>query len=67
MYTANKEKYYTVFSLKLAGYLMQRGFNLIAMGKNEKDPSRNVFFFRDSVELQDAINTYSANKKIFVV
>lgn len=46
---------------------MQRGFNLIAMGKNEKDPSRNVFFFRDSVELQDAINTYSANKKIFVV
>lgn len=54
----DKETYYTIYSQRLAGWLMCRGFCLIAMSKHKKDPSKNVFYFRDSVELQGAISEY---------
>ena len=49
---------YTVFSQKLAGYLMLRGFVLEGIGTNKHDASKRVFFFKDSDELQAAIAKY---------
>lgn len=55
----NNETYFTIFSQRLAGWLMCRGFCLVAMDKNDKDQSKNVFFFRDSAELRDAVREYT--------
>lgn len=60
--TETKEKYYTIFSMRLAGYLMQQGFVLIGMRPNVNKPDKNVFIFRDSVPLQDSISKYLAQR-----
>lgn len=54
----------TIYSQRLAGMLMQKGFVLVGMEKNEKSQSgRNVFFFKNSPELEAAIYEYvTANK-----
>lgn len=44
--------------MKLAGYLMQRGFVLVDMRPNTDGSGRNVFFFNDTPELQSAKNNY---------
>lgn len=49
---------YTIYSPKLAGYLMLKGFVLVGMEKHKNHPNKNVFFFKDSVRLQEAINGY---------
>lgn len=47
-------------SQKLAGTLMVRGFVLVKMEKdNCSDSGRNVFFFNDSPQLDNAIREYS--------
>lgn len=51
-----------IFSMKLAGYLMQRGFVLLDMRKNTDQSNRNVFLFNESNELRCAIDDYSKNK-----
>jgi hypothetical protein len=53
------KKEYTVFSMKLAGYLMQKGFVLKRMEKTMQDDSnRNVFIFNESPELLEKIHQY---------
>jgi len=47
-----------IFKQKLAGYLMQRGFVLVAMAPNKQKPNLNVFYFRDTPEIEEAINSY---------
>lgn len=47
-----------VYSQRLAGYLMCRGFVLVGMAPNEKYVNRNVFFFGKSAELDSAIQDY---------
>jgi hypothetical protein len=43
------KKEYIVFSMNLAGYLMQKGFVLKRMEKTTRDNSnRNVFIFNES-------------------
>lgn len=58
------EKYQTknvcapVFSMKLAGILMQKGFVLMDMRPNEKNESKKVFYFKNSIQLDQAIQEY---------
>ncbi|MGG1600963.1 DUF5659 domain-containing protein [Paenibacillus naphthalenovorans] len=51
-------KPYVIKSQRLAGYLMMRGFVLKGMGENDRYPGRNVFFFKNSPELVQAIESY---------
>ena len=52
---------YTVFSQRVAGYLMMRGFVLVGMDvKTKEKDGKNVFFFKDSADLQSAIKEYYA-------
>ena len=52
-----------IFSMKLAGYLMQRGFVLIDMRRNLDQSNRNVFLFKESDKLRKAIDDYAALAK----
>lgn len=55
------KKEYIVFSMKLAGMLMQEGFVLKRMEKTTRENSnRNVFFFNESDELLKVIEVYKA-------
>lgn len=54
----DKTKYRYIFSLRLAGFLMQRGFILLRMNRNLDDPKKNVFLFKDSQEIESAIQEY---------
>lgn len=54
----DKTKYRYIFSLRLAGFLMQRGFVLLRMNRNLDDPTKNVFLFKDSQEIESAIQEY---------
>jgi hypothetical protein len=51
-------KYRYIFSQRLAGYLMQKGFILLRLNKNLDDPTKNVFLFKDSKEIESAIQEY---------
>lgn len=53
------KKVRAIYTQKLAGYLMLRGFVLIDMKPNRKNPNRNDFLFGDSPELQKAIDDYA--------
>ena len=52
------KKSFIVYSQKMAGYLMQRGFVLIDMQPDLKKTGRNVFFFNDTPQLKSAIDEY---------
>jgi hypothetical protein len=47
---------------RLAGYLMQRGFVLLDLRPNPDMPHLNVFIFRDSPEIKEAIRDFGAEK-----
>jgi hypothetical protein len=50
---------YIVFSMKLAGRLMEKGFVLKRMEKTNRDNSnRNVFYFNESEELLKEVERY---------
>lgn len=57
-----EEKHKTIFSQKLAAYLMGRGFVLLDMQKDAKGTGRNVYYFKNSDELVKAIFDYGASK-----
>lgn len=44
--------------MRLAGYLMQRGFVLVDMQPDLKKSGRNVFFFNDTPQLKSAVDEY---------
>lgn len=50
---------FTIYSQRLAGYLMLHGFVLEDIGTNFHDSSKRVFFFKDSEDLQKAIRAYN--------
>ena len=50
---------FTIYSQRLAGYLMLQGFVLEDIGINNQNSSKRVFFFKDSEELQKAIKAYN--------
>ena len=51
----NEKKMRTIFSQKLAGILMQKGFVLVEMRPNTNGNGKNVFYFNDSPELEKVI------------
>lgn len=53
-----EKKNFIVYSQKLTGYLMQKGFVLIDMRPDLKKSGRNVFFFNDTPQLKSAIDEY---------
>ena len=55
-----KKKCRTIYSQKLAGYLMLRGFVLAESRKDAKGTGRTVFFFYDSKKLDEAIIDYKS-------
>ena len=54
----NERKLKTIFSMKLAGVLMQNGFVLVDMRPNTNGSAKNVFYFNDSPELEKMINQF---------
>lgn len=50
-------KQFHCFSLRLAGYLMQRGFVLFEIQDN-KNNKRKIYMFKNSEKLRDAIEDY---------
>ena len=54
----NERKLKTIFSMKLAGVLMQNGFVLVDMRPNTNGSGKNVFCFNDSPELEKMINQF---------
>ena len=55
------DKSYLCFSLRLAGYLMQRGFVLFEANKDQKT-NRFIYVFKNSPLLQSAVIDYKNNK-----
>lgn len=53
-----ERKLKTIFSMKLAGILMQNGFVLVDMRPNTNGSGKNVFYFNDSSELEKIISQY---------
>ncbi|MGN8645425.1 DUF5659 domain-containing protein [Gracilibacillus sp. HCP3S3_G5_1] len=51
-----------VKSMKLAGWLMQRGFVLLKTDKANDGSGRNVFLFKESNEITEAIQLYKITK-----
>ena len=47
-----------IYKMRLAGYLMTRGFVLLDMKPNYRFPDRNVFYFTDTAEIRQAIEQY---------
>lgn len=63
MSNIEKSKTIAIYSMKLAGMLMQKGFVLLSMDRNLNGSGRNVFFFNDSPDLQKFIADYKASRK----
>lgn len=48
----------TIFSQRLAGYLMYNGFVVGGMRPDDDKSGRNVFFFKNSENLRNTIERY---------
>lgn len=57
-----ENKIITIFSQRLAGYLMLNKFVLISMRPDINGSGRNLFFFNDSEEIQEKIRQYKNSK-----
>lgn len=58
MMEETKMKWKPIFNMRLAGYLMQKGFVILDMEENDDGSGRKVFFFKDSIQINNAITTY---------
>ena len=64
MTTTNKQdKFILIVTMRLAGYLMQRGFPIMDMRPDELGSKRKVFIFNNSPQIQEAIQKYTYNRK----
>lgn len=55
------KKMKTIFSQKLAGHLMLKGFVLVGMEQGRNHTGKNVFYFNDSEELRLAMEEYKSS------
>ena len=54
-----KDKVYKqIFSLRLAGFLMQKGFRIRRIHHNLKETDKDVYLFDDTPELESAMLEY---------
>lgn len=58
----NKKMYKQIFSLRLAGYLMQQGFRIRRIHHNLKEIDKDVYLFDDTPELEKAMLEYKKPK-----
>lgn len=49
-----------IYSQKMAGFLMQKGFVLQGMDKNKDKTNKNIFYFNDSIELKEAMTEFTS-------
>jgi len=56
-------KTYVARSMRMSGYLMQRGFRLLNISPCHDMIDKDVYFFKNSPELLEAIKDYKAMKK----
>ena len=54
---------YVIKSQSMATYLMSKGFRLIKLQQDRNNPNRNVYLFKDSLELRKVITEYTNNRK----
>lgn len=52
---------YSVYKMRLAGYLMMHGFPLLDIGTNAHNSNYRVFYFNDSAQLRETIAEYFKN------
>lgn len=57
------EKFKYIFSLKLAGFLMQNGQRIIRINHNLNVPDKDVYVFIDTPELCQLMSEYSNQNK----
>lgn len=65
-----KEKFKYIFSLKLAGFLMQNGQRIIRINHNLNVPDKDVYVFVDTPELCRLMWEYSnkdSKEKYYVI
>ena len=55
----SKNIYKTIYSRKLAGYLLLKGFELEEFQKSHADEDRTIFLFYSSPELLRAMSEYN--------
>lgn len=58
-----EEKFKYIFSLKLAGFLMQNGQRIIRINHNLNVPDKDVYVFVDTPELCQLMSEYSNRNK----
>lgn len=58
----NTKMYKQIFSLRLAGYLMQQGFRIRRIHHNLKETDKDVYLFDDTPELEKAMLEYNKSK-----
>lgn len=58
----DKKEYRYIFSQRLAGFLMLKGFKLLRMNVNLDDNSKHVFCFDNSPQILAMIEEYKKNK-----
>ena len=58
-----EEKFKYIFSLKLAGFLMQNGQRIIRINHNLNVPDKDVYVFNDTPELCQLMSEYSNKDK----
>lgn len=57
-----KMKYYVCRRIRLLTFLQEKGFQYIMMEKDKYNPNYNIWLFKDSQMLRDAIEEYYSNK-----
>jgi len=60
----NKIPVVTIHSQAMAGFLMLHRFILIDQREDLKNKNKNVFIFKDSKEIRNAMKKYSEQKEI---
>lgn len=62
MNTEIKTNFYTIFSQRLAGYLMLNGLPLVKLVPDNSGGSKNSFLFVNSAKLHDLMDKWTAER-----
>lgn len=57
-----KQKFKYIFSLRLAGFLMENGHRILRINHNLSGNGKDVYVFNDTPEICKLMSEYSDNK-----
>lgn len=60
---SNTNGLFSIYSQRIAGMLMLKGFTIVKLEKNKRFPDKTVFVFANSPEFQDALKEVKENNK----